>query len=119
MNLLAAKAFVARAWPFLLAAAVGAILLLTYCEGRKSGTNAADKARLEGNAKAQEKKAGADAKAADARVEDAVRLEQEQTQLQEAVEDAKDPADARRRHYACLRLQQAARKAGSSPPACG
>ena len=41
-SMLAIKAFFKSAWPFMLAAAVGLILLLTYCEGKKSGRAGAD-----------------------------------------------------------------------------
>ena len=55
-SMLAIKAFFKSAWPFMLAAAVGLILLLTYCEGKKSGRAGADLAREQGTVEALENK---------------------------------------------------------------
>lgn len=61
----------------------------------------------------------ADNKAADQRVKDVTRLEQEQKELEHVLVTHNATADDRRRaFYRCLRLQQAARTDGKQPPTC-
>ena len=108
-----------RFWPVAVALLLVGLLLLAYCEGKDAGGDAAYRPRLEGNVKAVEKKSEADTKAADTRVNDEVRAEKERAELKEVIEDAPDPAAARRAYRACVRLQQAARASGRPAPACG
>src|SRR5205085_7365495 len=105
LSITAIKAFFKSAWPFLLAAAVGLILLLTYCEGRKSGSNAADLSRERGNVKMLENTAAASENAAAARLDDQERQQQEQVQLQRVTNNANSPAERRRAFHHCLRDQ--------------
>lgn len=68
------------------------------------------------NAKADR---AADAKAAEQRRTDDARSTQEATQIKEAVNEARrNGTDPRHAYYECVRLQQAARRAGSPPPDC-
>jgi hypothetical protein len=61
----------------------------------------------------------ADNKAADQRVKDVTRLEQEQKELERVIISHNASADDRRRaFYRCLRLQQDARSHGKQPPTC-
>ncbi|HYD12745.1 MAG TPA: hypothetical protein VEC11_07845 [Allosphingosinicella sp.] len=110
--------FFKRSWPFMLAGAVGLILLLTYCEGRKAGSNAADLSRERGNVKMLENTAAASENAAAARLDDQERQQQEQAQLRRVTDNANDPAQRRRAFHRCLRDQQAARAAGRPAPVC-
>lgn len=118
-TLVAAKALLSKAWPFLLALAVVGILLLTYCEGKDAGRADADKSRLEGNVDALEDKSKADEQASETRRDDDARLNREQRELEKVIEDAESNGiDPRRAYYECISLQQAARKAGRPAPAC-
>ncbi len=75
-------------------------------------------ARLKDNLEAVEGKAEADSGAAVSRQNDAMRSLEEQREIEEAIADATDPADARRAYYRCVRLQQQARAAGRPAPTC-
>lgn len=111
--------FIKRAWPFLLAAAVGLVLLLTYCEGKRSGRARADLARERGNVEALEDKGKADANASAARTDSAVRAQAERRELEETIDEARSQGrDPRAAYYECVRLQQQARAAGRPAPAC-
>lgn len=117
--LIAAKGLFGRFGPhLLLGGAVIGILLLVYCEGKNAGTDQADKARLEANVDALKGKAKADEKASVQRRDDDARLNAENAELKEVIEDAPDPAAARRAYYRCVRLQQRARESGDPAPAC-
>ncbi len=102
----------------LIALAVAALLTLTYCLGKSAGKGEANEARLEGNVEAVKADRAADTKAAETRRTDDARLTAEQSELKEVTTNAPDPAAARRAHYRCIRLQQAAREAGREPPSC-
>lgn len=104
--------------PLLIAAAVIAILMLTYCEGKSSGTAKADLARERGNVETLEKKGRADEAAAGSRLSDGLRQQQEQTQLEKVTANETDPRERRRAFHRCLRLQQSARAAGDPAPVC-
>jgi hypothetical protein len=61
----------------------------------------------------------ADDNAGDQRVTDALRLQDEKTKSQEAINEAhRSGADPRAAYYQCVRKQQAARHAGQPSPAC-
>lgn len=116
----AVKQLLARFWPVAVGALVVAILLLAYCEGKDAGRSDAERSRLEGNVEALEDKGRADEKAAETRLQDAERANAEQTELKEAVTDAKATGgDPRRAYYDCLAKLQQARKSGGSAPTCG
>lgn len=118
-SMLAIKAFFKSAWPFMLAAAVGLILLLTYCEGKKSGRAGADLAREQGNVEALENKGKADTKAGETRTTDAVRAQVERQELEETVNEARSEGrDPRAAYYECVRLQQQARAGRRPAPTC-
>ena len=118
-SMLAIKAFFKSAWPFMLAAAVGLILLLTYCEGKKSGRAGADQAREQGNVEALENKGKADTKAGETRTTDAVRAQVERQELEETVNEARSEGrDPRAAYYECVRLQQQARAGRRPAPTC-
>ena len=118
-SMLAIKAFFKSAWPFMLAAAVGLILLLTYCEGKKSGRAGADLAREQGNVEALENKGKADTKAGETRTTDAVRAQVERQELEETVDEARSEGrDPRAAYYECVRLQQQARAGRRPAPTC-
>ena len=118
-SMLAIKAFFKSAWPFMLAAAVGLILLLTYCEGKKSGRAGADLAREQGNVEALENKGKADTKAGETRTTDAVRAQVERQDLEETVNEARSEGrDPRAAYYECVRLQQQARAGRRPAPTC-
>jgi hypothetical protein len=104
--------------PLILALTVAAILLLTFCEGKRSGGMEADNARLKANAGMLKKKGAADDAAAAARTEGALRQTQEQRELEEATANATDPNERRRAFHRCLRVQQHARATGRSAPQC-
>jgi len=110
--------FLKRAWPFLLAAAVGLVLLLTYCEGKRSGKAGADLAREKGNVKTLQRVNKANEAAAENRLTEQARVNKEQRELQEAVSHETDPRERRRAFHRCLRLQQSARAANREPPEC-
>jgi hypothetical protein len=68
------------------------------------------------NAKADRR---ADQKAADQRVTDVNRANAEQSQIQQAIDEARRTgADPRAAYYECVRRQQAARRAGQPPVDC-
>ena len=118
-SMLAIKAFFKSAWPFMLAAAVGLILLLTYCEGKKSGRAGADLAREQGNVEALENKGKADTKAGETRTTDAVRAQVERQEREETVNEARSEGrDPRAAYYECVRLQQQARAGRRPAPTC-
>ena len=118
-SMLAIKAFFKSAWPFMLADAVGLILLLTYCEGKKSGRAGADLAREQGNVEALENKGKADTKAGETRTTDAVRAQVERQELEETVNEARSEGrDPRAAYYECVRLQQQARAGRRPAPTC-
>lgn len=117
-HLFAIKAFLSKAWPFLLAATVLIAVVMIYREGKDAGTGEADRARLEGNVKSLEDKSAADTNAAATRVTDATRAVVEREELKEAVANAPDPASARRAYYACVSLQQRARADNRPAPEC-
>ena len=120
LTMLAAKSFLSKAWPFLLAAAVAILIVAVYLSGKSAGKGEAETARLESNVEALEDKGTADANAATARTEDAVRATVERTELEEAVNNAPDdPAARRRAYYECLAKLQQARKGGGAAPSCG
>lgn len=61
----------------------------------------------------------ADDNAATSRVTDVTREQNEATQAQEAINEAKRTgADPRAAYYGCVRKQQSARSAGQPPPVC-
>jgi hypothetical protein len=112
------RALAKRFWPLMAIAAVALLLLLTYCEGKRSQAAIDAKARLEGNVKAQDEKAKADEQSSTRRRTDDRRLDQEATQLKEVQTDAHNPTDARLARHRCIRLQQQARAAGRAAPDC-
>jgi uncharacterized protein HemX len=68
------------------------------------------------NANADKK---ADDNSADQRVTDVTRLQNESTQTQEAINEARrNGSDPRAAYYDCVRKQQSARRAGQPSPAC-
>ena len=60
----------------------------------------------------------ADAKAGVERRADDTRAAAEAAEIREVINEAPDPAAARRAYYECVGLQQAARRDGRQPPAC-
>lgn len=110
--------FIKRFWPFMLAGIAVLILLLAYCEGRKSGSNAADLSREKGNVETLKNTAAASENASVARLDDQQRQQQEQSELQKVTRNETDPARRNRAFHRCLRDQQAARAAGRPAPAC-
>lgn len=95
-----------------LALLVAAVLALTYCSGGKDAQIAQQKA----DAKVDQKVDKADAKAAEQRVEDAVRLEQQEKELDDAVK-ADHNADRTRALRGCVIMRQQGRDT-SKIPAC-
>ena len=106
------------------AKALGGVLALVALVGLLWGAKAAYDSRVVENAnnraQAQAAKADrkADAKAAEERRTDDTRLATEAAELRKASENADNPTARRVARQRCIRLQQAARAAGSEPPAC-
>ena len=119
LSLAGIKGFFKAAWPFILAATVGLVLLLTYCEGRKAGTSARDLQRERGNVTSLEPKGRADEHAAGRRLIDADRLRTEEQGLKGVRHEGQNPTERRLARHRCLRAQQSARAAGRPAPACG
>lgn len=110
----------ARRYVIIALVVVGLVLLgIAGCVAKsRYDASVVDRARIEDNAKAIEGRASADAKAGNTRQGDALRAQAEQREVKEAIENAQDPAAARRAYYLCVRLQQSARAAGRPAPAC-
>ena len=102
-----------RIWPYLaIAAAVGLALLLAYCAGGKG-----EVVKQQGRTiKTQQQVGKADDKAADTRVDDAVRVEQQKQELRDALKNATSGDDARRRGGCAVLVQQG--RDVSAVPAC-
>jgi hypothetical protein len=108
-----------RFWWIGLILLVAAILALTYCSGLGAGEAKRDKQSLEGSINTLQHVQKADEAAADARLADQARQQQEGGELQKAVNNAgNDPSQRRRAFQRCLRDQQAARAAGRPAPPC-
>ena len=102
-------------WPLLVVLAIGLVFLLTYCMGQKSGEQRYENQRLEANQKVQQQKAAADTGAADQRVTDTSRIQQQREELRDARTTAPSPSD--RRRHGCVILRQQG-KDTSRIPAC-
>jgi hypothetical protein len=102
---IAAKSALKRFLPiFGIVMVVGLVLMLTYCAG-----GAGERAdQLEDTIEVQNKMGAADTKAADSRVVDAVRVAQEEKDLNDAIKAVGGP-DARRAMRGCVILRQQGR----------
>lgn len=119
-SLLAVRGFLTKAWPFILAAGCIILLIVVYRAGGSAEEAENERDQAKASVEALEQKGAADTNAAAARTQSAVRLETERAELQEAVTDAQvQGRDPRAAFYECVRLQQAARKAGRPAPPCG
>lgn len=104
-----------------LLAVIGALLILGVLWGGKCAYDhhviaAHDAKQAAATANADK---AADDHAGDQRVIDATREQNEATQAQEAINEAKrNGADPRRAYYDCVRKQQSARRAGQPSPDC-
>jgi hypothetical protein len=109
------KDLLAKWWPALAGAAiVAALLTLAFCSGkqaRKSGEVVKEQART---IETQQRVGDANTNASAARVDDAVTIEHQKQELHDAVENATDPDDARRR-AGCVILRQQGRNTAAIP----
>lgn len=100
--------------------AAGVLILIAaagiYISGERR--EAVERDRLESNLDAERGKSVADEKAAETRRDDDSRLAEETRELDKVIDNAPDAATARREHYRCIRLQQAARAGGLPAPSC-
>lgn len=102
-------------------AIIGALLLFGLLWGAKCSYDRHLIANHEATQTAATAKADrqADQTAATSRVADQARADTEATQIKEAVNEAgNDPAARRAAYYACVRAQQAARRAGKLAASC-
>ncbi len=99
-----------------LALVLALLLLTTYCQGRTDGKTGEVVGQQKREIKTQEKVGAANTSAADTRVNDAVRSEQQQKELNDALEATSDP-DRQRALRGCVILRQQGRDT-SRIPAC-
>lgn len=114
-----AKAFIAAnkiAFYAGLAALLGLILLLAYCQGRDDGKTGEVVKQREREIEVQRDVGDANTNAAGTRVEDAVRSERQQKELTDALKATTDP-DRQRALRGCVILRQQGRDT-SRIPAC-
>jgi hypothetical protein len=114
-----AKAFISAnkiAFYLGLALLVVAILTLAYCTGRQDGKTGEVVKQQEREIEVQKDVGDANTKAADRRVEDAVKAEREQKELTDALKATTDP-DRQRALRGCVILRQQGRDT-SRIPAC-
>lgn len=115
---IAVKTFFSQKWTWVAAGVVIllAILLLAYCSGRSDGKKDEIIGQQKKEIDLQTKVGNANDKAADSRVSDAIKLQQQQQEIEDAVRNAKGPDDVRAQR-GCVILRQQGRDT-SSIPAC-
>lgn len=114
---LAASAFFKKWWPAIASAALfGTLLTLAYCNGRSAGKSGEVIGQQSRELEVQKDLGGANSNASDARVIDAVKIEQQEKELNDAIASTKSP-DRRRVLRGCIILQQQGRNP-SDFPAC-
>lgn len=115
---IAIKTFLSSKWPYIAGGVViiGALLLLAYCTGRTDGKSGEIIKQQDREIQDQRETGKANDKAADARVDDAVKLQQQQREIEDAVRNAQGPDDVRAQR-GCVILRQQGRDT-SSIPAC-
>lgn len=115
---IAASAFLKKWWPVLAAAALfGTLLTLAYCKGQSAGKSSEVIKQQSREIKTQQDLGKAGENAAAARVDSAVKLEQQKRELNDALEATQDP-DRQRALRGCIILRQQGRDT-SHIPACG
>lgn len=111
-------AFLKKWWPVLAAAALfGTLLTLAYCKGQSAGKSGEVVKQQSREIKTQQDLGKAGENAAAARVDSAVKLEQQKRELNDALEATQDP-DRQRALRGCIILRQQGRDT-SHIPACG
>ncbi|MDO7843471.1 hypothetical protein [Sphingomonas immobilis] len=109
------KDFLTKWWPVLAGGAIVAVLLtLAFCSGQQAGTSGAVVKEQGRTIETQRQVGDANTNASAARVGDAVKTEQQKQELHDAVENATDPDDARRRLGCAVMRQQGRDTAGIS-----
>lgn len=102
---------------FAIAAAVIAVLMLTYCQGQKSGKSG-EVVKQQGRTIQVQKEVGAaNENAATARVSDTVKAAQQERELKDALEATDDP-HRQRILRGCIILRQQGRNDKNLPAAC-
>ncbi|MBH9536931.1 hypothetical protein [Novosphingopyxis sp. YJ-S2-01] len=101
--------------------AIAALCLPTaYCKGREDGTVKADAARAIANVKALQADAAATGLAAEERVADALRINQDEEELIDAIAEEPDTVpDPVRVRLGCERLRAQGTPAADLPAPCG
>jgi len=114
----AISAFLKKWWIVLAAAALfGTLLSLAYCKGQSAGKSKEVVAQQKREIQTQRDLGKANENAADQRVKDAVKTEQQKRELNDALEATQDP-DRQRALRGCIILRQQGRDT-SHIPACG
>lgn len=90
------------------------LLTLAYCAGRGDGKAGEQRKQLEAQVRLEHDASGADATAADQRVKDAVTIEQQRKELDDAINTGESDDDLRARR-GCLIMRQ---QRQPTPPAC-
>ena len=112
------KLLLSTKWPYLATTVVilSALFLLAYCTGRKDGKSSEVVKSQAREIQVQTKVGGANETASGMRVEDAVKLQRQQQEIEDAVRNAKGPDDVRAKR-GCVILRQQGRDT-STIPAC-
>ncbi|MDO7841062.1 hypothetical protein [Sphingomonas immobilis] len=109
------KEFLGKWWPALAGGALlVAVLMVAFCQGKQAGKSGEVAKQQQREIKVRDDVGRADGNASAARVDDAVRTEQQKQELHDAIENATDPDDARRR-AGCVILRQQGRDPSRIP----
>lgn len=92
-------------WHLGVAALFALLLTITYCSGRSTGSQKEVNNQLERTIEVDQNVSTANDKAADARVQDSVTLEQQKQELKDAIDRGED-ADTLRFRRGCIILRQ-------------
>jgi formylmethanofuran dehydrogenase subunit B len=101
-----------------IAAAVAALLTLTYCQGRSAGKSGEVVQEQKRTIQVQQEVGGANENASTARVADATKAVQQERELKDALNASKDPA-RQRVLRGCLIMQQQGRDTKNLPACSG
>lgn len=117
-SMIAIKEFLSSKWPYIAATVViiGLCLLLAYCTGRSDGKKDEIIGQQKREIDVQQKVGDANENAADARVNDATKLQRQQQEIEDAVRNATGPDDVRAQR-GCVILRQQGRDT-TRIPAC-